>query len=73
MHFRCGKHENGMGWGLFEGFQQGIKGGIGEHVHFIDNVNAVGPPEGGKLHIFSKLSNIIHTGIGGAINFYNIH
>ena len=44
--FRRGEYEHhGLGR-FFQGLQKGVEGGLGEHVHFVDDVDLEPPGEG---------------------------
>ena len=73
MGFGGGKDELDMGGRLFKGLQQGIKGARGEHVHFV-NDEYLETAAGRKiLDRITQVPDVIHTGIGSAVDFKNIH
>ncbi len=63
MDFSRRKDKHRVLRGLFQGFQQRVKRGIGEHVHFIDDGDSIGASEGRKFDVFPKLPDIVDPGI----------
>ncbi len=61
-----------MLWRLFQGLQQCIEGLIGQHVHFVDDVDLVARATGPHTNIGSQLPDFIDTAIAGSIDFDHI-
>ena len=73
MGVRCRENKFDVRRRLFQGFQQGIEGGIREHMDFVDNDHpktARGRP---ILHAFGQIPHIVHTGMRGAVDFQDIN
>jgi len=70
----CGrKNELGVGRRLLERFQERIKRGQGQHVHFVDDVNP--EPGGGRhvLDVFPELPDLLNASIGRSVDFLHVH
>ena len=65
------QHKDDVGGRLFEGFEKGVKGLFGEHVHFIYNINFI-VARWGKSDGFVDASNVVDTSVGGAVDFEDI-
>src|SRR5215467_6120095 len=39
---------------------------------FVDDIDTIGAPEWRELDVFADFPNVVHAGIGGAIDFYHI-
>ncbi len=63
------KHKHHMGRRFFKCFEQSIKGSRTEHVHFINNVYLRGTVGRHIFDIFTQLPDLIHTIVGGAVDF----
>lgn len=72
MSFCGGKDEFYVGGRFFEGFEEGIEGGIGKHVDFVDDVDFKACLGGGILAGFAKVADLIDGVIGGTIDFNDI-
>ena len=73
MDFSRRKDEHRMRRGLFQRLQQRVERRIGKHVHFVDDIDPVGPPEGRKFDVFAKLPDVVHPGVRGAIDFNDVN
>jgi hypothetical protein len=73
MQFRGGEYENNMLRRFFQGLQQGIKGGWGEHMYFINYDDFVSALSREKTNILLQFPYLINATVGGAINFLNIN
>jgi hypothetical protein len=62
-----------MGGRLFKGLQQGIEGGSREHVDFVDDVDFIAAVGWHVPDIVSEIADLIHTVVGGTVNFKDIH
>ena len=58
---------------LLQGFKKRIEGSRTEHVYLINNIYLVAAFHRWVLHIFPDLTNVIHSIIGGGIDFQHIH
>ena len=58
---------------LVQGFQKGVEGLVGEHVHLIDEVHLVAAARGSVLHVVGQFPHVIYTGAGGSIDFDQIN
>ena len=67
-----GKDEFHMGRRLLQGLQQGVEGGRGEHVDFVDDVDFVGRGRGHVGDIFPQVPDLVHTVVGGSVDFKDI-
>lgn len=60
VQFCGGEDEVNMGGGFFQSFEEGVEGGFGEHVNFVDDVNFLFGEGGGKLGFFNEVANIVN-------------
>ena len=63
-----GEHEDDVRWWLLQCFQQRIERAGREHVDFINDVDLVAPLRRPAGNFFAQVTNIVHAGIGGAVN-----
>ena len=68
---RC-KDEFHMGRRFFQCLQQAVEGLIGEHVHFIDDVDLVTRRNRAITHLFDDLANIVDTRMRGGVHFDHV-
>jgi hypothetical protein len=69
---RC-EDEHHMGGGLFKRFQQSVERRIGEHVHFVDNIDPILPTKRRKLDVLANLANVVHAGVRGPVDLDHVH
>jgi hypothetical protein len=70
----CGcEDEHHMGGGLFQRFQQRVERRVGEHVHFVDNIDPILPPKRRKLDVLANLANVVHAGVRRPVDFDHVH
>ena len=72
VEFRGGENKYGLIRGFFQRFEQGVKGLLGQHVHFIDDINFVAPPGRQVADIFPQFPDVVDPPVGGPIDFKNI-
>ena len=72
MGFGGGHDKNGVRRRLLQGFQEGIKGVLGEHVDFIDNKNLITTLGREIFNIFPKFPNLIDAPVTGPVDFQDI-
>ncbi len=53
---------------LFQRLKQGIEGGGGEHVHFVDDIDLVTPLVGGKVDLVAQVAHVVDAGVGGGVD-----
>ena len=58
---------------LFQGFQKGVEGLVGEHVHLVDEVHLVAAARGSVLHVVGQFPHVIYTGAGGSIDLDQVN
>ena len=73
MYFRGSQNKDHVGRRLLQGFEQGIKGTYGKHMYLIDNINLIFSFRRRVGHLIHNLSDIVHTIVGGRVNFDHIH
>ncbi len=72
LNFRRGKDEFDVGGGLFEGFEKGVEGFGGEHVHFVDDIDFEFSTGGGVGNAFPKFLDAFNAPIGGAVDLQDV-
>jgi hypothetical protein len=72
VEFGGGKNKYGLLRGFFQGFQQGVESLLGQHVHFVNDINFI-PPVGREItDIFPQFPDVIYPPIGGPVNLEDI-
>ena len=71
--FRRGEDEDDVIRRLLQGFQKGVKGLRGQHVHLIHDIHLVTPFCRGKLHLVPQVPDFIHAPVGSRIDLHHIH
>ena len=57
-----------MGRRLLQRLQQGVEGGDGEHVDFVDDVDLVAPLAGGEVDLLAQQANVVDAGVAGGVD-----
>ena len=57
---------------LLQRFQQRVERGVGEHVHFVDDVHLVLAELRGIIHLFQQLANFLHAAVAGGVHFVHV-
>jgi hypothetical protein len=57
---------------LFQRLEQAIEGRLGQHVHFVDDIDLVACRDRGIAHAFDDLANVIDAGARGRIHLLHI-
>ena len=68
----CGKKEFSSLGRFFKGFQEGIESLLGEHVHFVDDVDFIFSMTGGVADRFIDLPDVVDPSVGGAVNLDDV-
>ena len=66
---RCRQNEDGVCRGLFQRLEEGVEGGLGQHVDLIDDVHAVASDLRGHLYLFHERFDVFHGVVGSGIQF----
>ena len=66
---RGGQDEDGVCRRLLQGFEEGIEGGLGEHVNLVDDVHAVLSHLRRHLHLLHEGFDVLYGVVGGGIQF----
>jgi len=61
MGFGSGKEKHNVGRGLFQCFQESVKGRNAKHMDFIDDVNFVGAVLRHIFNVFTQIPDLINT------------
>jgi hypothetical protein len=73
MLFSGSQNKNSVGRGLFQGFQEGIKGGRAEHMNLVYHIYFVPARLGYKSHLLYQVADILYRIIGSGIQLKIIH
>ena len=73
MNFSCRKNKDGVTRGFLKCFKQGVKGGIGQHVDFVDDVDPVRAMKRCEFDVFTQFTDIVHAGVRRSVNLDDIH
>ena len=69
----CGRqNEDNMCRGLFQCFQQCVKGTIGKHMHFVDDIDFKPSLGRGIFYFFADFADIIYAIVGSGIDLNDI-
>ena len=63
-----GQDETGVRRRLFQRLEQGVKGAVGEHMHFVDDVDLVTALAGAKAYLVAQLADVVDTVVGGSVD-----
>src|SRR3989344_311348 len=72
VEFSCGKNEERVWRGFFEGFEERIERFFRHHVHFVDDVHLGRSDDRCELYLLLELPNVIDLAIRGGINLDEI-
>ena len=72
VYLRGGEDEDDVGRRLFEGLQEGVEGLLGEHVHFVDDVDLVPGFDRGEIDVFPQLADVVDAAVGGAVDLDHV-
>jgi hypothetical protein len=61
--FRGGQKKHHVGRGFFQGFKEGVEGGLRQHVHFVHDINLKFTRKWGQAHVALKLSDFVDTSV----------
>src|SRR5690606_30686133 len=64
-----GQQEFNVSRRLFQGLQQRVETVVGEHVHFVDQVDLEASAGGGVLHVVQQLAGVLHLRARGGVHF----
>ena len=56
----CGQDKDGVCRGFLKGFEEGVEGALGQHMHLIYDVYAVLPYLGRHLYLLHEGFDILH-------------
>jgi hypothetical protein len=73
MAFGRGENEDNVRGGFLQRFEQRVEGGIRQHVHFIDDIDAIPTSKRRELDVLPDFSYVIHAGIGGSVDLNNVN
>ena len=65
--FRGGQDEDGVCRRLFQGFEEGVEGTLGQHMHLVYDVHAVLAHLRRHLHLLHQGFDVLHGVVGGGI------
>ena len=72
MDLRRRENEDDVCGRFFERLQQGVERRVRQHMHFVDDVHTIVAAKRRELDVFTDFAHIVHTGVGGAVDFYDI-
>ena len=68
MRFGGGQDEAGVRGRLFQRLEQRVEGAVGEHVHFVDDVDLVAALAGAKADLVAQFADIVDAVVGGSVD-----
>ena len=69
---RRGQDEHQMLRRLFQYLQQRVEGGGAQHVHLVDDVNALFHARGGKHGLLPQRADVLHAVVGGGVDLHHV-
>ncbi len=72
MRLGGGQHKDGMWRRFFEGFEQRVKGRVGQHVDFVDDINLVAALVRGEGDLVAEAANLIDAAVGGGVDLNQV-
>ena len=72
MLFGGGEYENHIRRRFLEGLEEGVECRLGEHMHLVDDEDAVAAYGRGYHHLFDEAAYIVDTVVGGGIKLYDV-
>ena len=71
--FSGAEHENHVVRGLFQCLQEGIRGSVGQHMGFIDDVDLALALGWREVYLLPDVSDLIDATVAGGIQFDDVH
>ncbi len=71
--FGRGQDEQGMGGRLLECLEEGVEGRRREHVHLVDDVDAVFSDLGRDAHLVGERADVLDRVVGGGVQLVDVH
>src|SRR5216684_5911195 len=68
-----GHHEDDVRRRLFQGLEQGVEGGVGDLVGFVENINLIAVARGTIPGGVAQFANLIDAAIGGGVDLDHVH
>jgi len=69
---RGGEDEDGVARRLLQGLEESVEGARGEHVHLVDDEDAVAAGGGRHLHLLGQGAHLAHTVVGGGVELDDV-
>ena len=63
------KNEYGVGRRLLQCLEEGVEGRLGQHVHLVDDIDTVPADLRRNLDLVHQCLDVVHTVVGGGIQF----
>ena len=70
--FGGGENEFHMRRRLFQGLQDGVEGRLGQHMHFVEDIDLVARRGRGIAHRLDDLAHFVHAVVGGRVHLLHI-
>ena len=67
-----GQDEHHVGGRLLQRFEQGVEGGVGQHVHFVDDIHLVLAELRRVIHLFQQVADFLHAAVAGRVHLKHI-
>ncbi len=68
-----GQHEGHVPRRLLQRFQQGVEGGLGQHMNLVDDVDLVLEFSRGKLDVVPQAADVVDATVRGGVDFDDVH
>ena len=71
--FGGAEDEDYVGGRLLQGLEEGVRGGLGEHVGFVDDVDLVAAFDGREVYTVADTANFVDAAVAGGVHFDEVH
>ena len=72
MLLRGGEDEDGVVWRLLEGLEEGVEGGLAEHVDLVDDVDLVSPHLRRDAHLLDERAYVVDGVVRGRVELVDV-
>ena len=69
---RGGEDEDGVVWRLLEGLEEGVEGGLAEHVHLVDDIDLVSPHLRRNAHLLDERADVVDGVVRGRVELVDV-
>ena len=71
--FGGAQHEYDVGGRFLQRLQEGVGGGVGQHVGFVNDVDLTRTLGGGEVHLVPYVPDLVDAPVAGGVQFNDVH